>query len=319
MAALARALAATLAACCRSAAPTTRRVGTAPAALKKLPATRDLDGVAQLLEGGARCVVMLGAGASVAAGLPDFRTPGTGLYDTLELSGLPYPEAVFELALFRQNPQPFYELAKALWPSEASKPTKAHKLVKRLADRNQLVRCYTQNIDSLEKAAGVPAEFVVAAHGNFDGATCIATGQKVDAEALRRAILEDSVDAFNAQNGGLCKSDIVFFGEALPDRFWATLNEDFDDAELLLVVGTSLEVHPFASLIDLGAMPRALINRERVGERQPDVAFPPAFGKASGGFNFTDAAPVPRDVFLQGDADATVVALVDRAGWAPLQ
>ena len=54
-----------------------------------------------------------------------------------------------------------------------------------------------------------------------------------------------------------------------------------------------------------------------MGERQPDVAFPPAFGKSSGGFNFTDA-PVPRDVFLPGDADATVVALVDRAGWAPL-
>ena len=239
-----------------------------------------------------------------------------GLYDTLEISGLPYPEAVFELDFFRTNPQPFYELAKALWPSDASRPTKAHKLVKLLADKDQLVRCYTQNIDSLERAAGVPAEYIVAAHGNFDSATCIATGKKVDADELRRAIFEDKTDAFNSKMGGLCKADIVFFGEALPDRFWASLREDFDAAELLLVIGTSLEVHPFASLIDLGTMPRVLINRDRVGEHQPDVAFPPSMGKLSGGFDFNETAPVPRDVFLQGDADAIVVDLVERAGWA---
>ena len=145
MAAAARTLAATLAYCCRAAAPSSsRRLVRTQATL---PATRDVDGVAALLQDGAKCVVMLGAGASVAAGLPDFRTPGTGLYDTLEISGLPYPEAVFELDFFRTNPQPFYELAKALWPTDQSKPTKAHKLVRLLADKDQLVRCYTQNID----------------------------------------------------------------------------------------------------------------------------------------------------------------------------
>ena len=315
MAAVARTLAATLAYCCRAAAPVGRRLVRTQATL---PPTRDVDGVAALLQDGAKCVVMLGAGASVAAGLPDFRTPGTGLYDTLEISGLPYPEAVFELDFFRTNPQPFYELAKALWPTDDSRPTKAHKLVKLLADKDQLVRCYTQNIDSLERAAGVPAEYIVAAHGNFDSATCIATGEKVDAEELRRAIIEGTTDAFNDKHGGLCKADIVFFGEALPDRFWASLREDFDEAELLLVIGTSLEVHPFASLIDLGTMPRVLINRDRVGEHQPDVAFPPSMGKLSGGFDFNETAPVPRDVFLQGDADAIVVDLVARAGWGAL-
>ena len=104
------------------------------------------------------------------------------------------------------------------------------------------------------------------------------------------------------------------FFDGLPDRFWASLGEDFDAAELMLVIGTSLEVHPFASLIDLGTMPRVLINQDRVGEHQPDVAFPPSMGKLSGGFDFNETAPVPRDVFLQGDADAIVVDLVERAG-----
>lgn len=265
--------------------------------LATLPATRDLDGVAALIADGARCVVMLGAGASVAAGLPDFRTPGTGLYDNLQAYGLPYPEAVFELDFFKTNPEPFYSLARSLWPGRESKPTKAHAFVRALADRGQLVRCYTQNIDSLERAAGVPGDAVVAAHGNFDGATCVDTGAAVDVAAFEEALFAGDMDAFNEASGGLCKSDIVFFGESLPPRFWATLEPDFARADLLVVVGTSLEVHPFASLVDLGGMPRVLINREDVGP-----------------FDFAANATVPRDVFLQGDADATIEALAAAAG-----
>ena len=167
-----RTLAATLAYCCRAAAPSS---ADASCALKQRCRLRDVDGVAALLKDGAKCVVMLGAGASVAAGLPDFRTPGTGLYDTLEISGLPYPEAVFELGFFTRT-----RSRSTSWQHgpDASKPTKAHKLVKLLADKDQLVRCYTQNIDSLEssRVCGVR----VAAHGNFDSAACIA-GRKVDA------------------------------------------------------------------------------------------------------------------------------------------
>ena len=98
---------------------------------------------------------------------------------------------------------------------------------------------------------------------------------------------------------------------ALPGRFFETLKPDFDAAELLLVVGTSLEVHPFASLVDLGAMPRALINREKVGEMLPSRLS----RGGDYGFDFSENATVPRDVFLQGDADDTVAALMDAAGW----
>jgi NAD-dependent deacetylase sirtuin 2 len=86
-------------------------------------------------------IVMMGAGCSVSAGIPDFRTPGTGLYDNLQKYDLPQPEMIFELNYFRQNPKPFCTLAKELFPGTFS-PTPSHHFLKLLADRGMLLRCF---------------------------------------------------------------------------------------------------------------------------------------------------------------------------------
>ena len=222
----------------------------------------DLEGVAAIIKEG-RCkniIVMSGAGVSTSAGIPDFRTPGTGLYDNLAKYNLPEPTAVFNIDFFRENPAPFYQLAKELFPGQY-KPTPTHNFIRLLHDRGLLLRCFTQNIDSLEAEAGIPKDKIVAAHGNFDTATCIDTGQKVDVEEVREAIMAgpEGYTAMNAKYGGLVKPDIVFFGEKLPDRFYEragmnpmngepTSDSDFDKCDLLIVMGTSLVVQ--VSLLD---------------------------------------------------------------------
>lgn len=92
-----------------------------------------------------KIIVMVGAGASVGAGIPDFRTPGSGLYDNLEKYSLPRPQAVFEMEYFRQNPQPFFSLAKDIYPLHGRfTPTKAHYFIKLLSNKGYLLRCYSQ-------------------------------------------------------------------------------------------------------------------------------------------------------------------------------
>ncbi|EOD17840.1 NAD-dependent deacetylase SIRT2, partial [Emiliania huxleyi CCMP1516] len=250
-------------------------------------------------------VVMAGAGVSVSSGIPDFRSPGTGLYDNLQEYGLPYPEAIFDLDFYRRNPKPFQRLCKELWPGNFA-PSPTHYFFKLLHDKGKLRRVFTQNIDSLETASGLPADLVVAAHGNFDGAHRVTDtghpGAAVPLEEVRQAALhggDAEWDALFEAHGGPVKPSIVFFGEQLPRRFFELARADFPKCELLLVLGTSLGVHPFAGLVGETrvGVPRLLINRDRVGEHL--------------GLDFASGT----DGWVGGDSDAAVRELASLLGW----
>lgn len=287
-------------------------------------------------------ICMCGAGISVSAGIPDFRTPGTGLYYKLQEYNLPYPQAVFEIDFFKKNPHPFYLLAKELYPGQY-RPTPTHFFLRLLHEKGLLLRCFTQNIDSLECVAGLPRNVVVAAHGNFDTAHCIECKMEHDVESVRTAVqagkphrcshggnsatkpnLSTSNNSStptsspssnkkgNNNCNGLVKPGIVFFGENLPKRFFQAAEEDFPKADLLIVLGTSLVVNPFASLIDKVSpgTPRLLINREKVGETHPSLK---RLG-VSRGFDFTKKKGVTDALFL-GDCDEGVRQLCEKLGW----
>jgi NAD-dependent deacetylase sirtuin 2 len=154
----------------------------------------DLEGIAnKIRDGGAKnIIVMTGAGLSTSAGIPDFRTPGTGLYDNLEKFGLPFAEAIFEIGFFKKNPKPFFVLSKELYPGNF-KPTPSHYFIRLLHEKGLLLRLFTQNIDTLERQTGLPDEKIVEAHGSFHTAHCIGCRREYSQAWVKEIIFADEV------------------------------------------------------------------------------------------------------------------------------
>ena len=112
-----------------------------------------------------RVVVLAGAGISVSCGVPDFRSEN-GIYsmakDLHHCAALPDPQAIFDIEYFRDDPRPFYQLAKKILFKDRTsetcasrQPSPTHRFIAALETSGRLLRCYTQNIDGLEAAAGV--------------------------------------------------------------------------------------------------------------------------------------------------------------------
>nr|CDS22604.1 NAD dependent deacetylase sirtuin 3 [Echinococcus granulosus] len=228
---------------------------------------RALEVVAHLIsEGKAHdIIVMAGAGISTASGIPDFRSPKTGLYANLKKYKLPYPEAIFDINYFKIRPSAFYALAKELYPTGKYRPNIAHYFFRLLNQKRLLRRVYTQNIDGLERVAGIPASKLVEAHGTFATAQCLKCEKSIPARMVKAAIDRGKV-ARCYRCRGLVKPDIVFYNEDLPAKFWR-YREDIPKGDLIIVMGTSLEVQPFSKLIAAthSNTPRVLFNKHIVG------------------------------------------------------
>jgi len=272
----------------------------------------DLDGIVQYIqEGRARnVVVMAGAGISTSAGIPDFRTPGTGLYHNLQKYNLPHPSAVFDIRYFEKNPAPFFLLAKELYPDNFV-PTPSHFFIKLLQEKGLLLRHYTQNVDTLERVAGVRDEKLVEAHGTFHTARCIKCGKEYSQDWMKEKVFSDEIP-YCTECSALVKPDIVFFGEDLPEKFFRCAEVDFRSCDLLIIMGSSLVVQPFASLIDRvsDTCPRVLINREKAG-----VATDLPSILSGRGLKF-DSEGNYRDVYIEGDTDSVCRQLVDKLDWS---
>ena len=130
-----------------------------------------------------KILVMTGAGISVSAGIPDFRSPGTGVYDNLKEYNLPHPEALFTIDYFLENPEPFYRFAQNFDLTKFN-ATPTHYFIKLLQDKGLLWRNTTQNIDNLEEKTGMDMGAVLQAHGANRGAACAACKKEHDFEVL---------------------------------------------------------------------------------------------------------------------------------------
>jgi NAD-dependent histone deacetylase SIR2 len=211
--------------------------------------------------------------------------------------------------------------ARQIYPSNFT-PSPCHRFIKLVENNGQLLRNYTQNIDTLETAVGV--RNVLQCHGSFATASCLECRIRVPGNVIEQEIMQGEVplckNCVDSGNGSrkapksvpkrrrkldsddeeddplfppwVMKPDITFFGEKLTDSFEKCLEEDREQADLLLIIGTSLKVAPVSDIITHmpHSVPQILINKTPVTHVNPDI-------------------------ILLGDADNIIEHLCDKLGW----
>ncbi len=216
-------------------------------------------------------VVLTGAGISVNAKLPDFRSEDGIFARMAKEYKLEKPEQMFHLDYFKEHPGVFLRSCETLM-SGTFEPTVSHYFIRLLQEKGLLLRCFTQNIDMLHTKSGIDDELLVEAHGSFKSACCVKCSCSHSIERVRKAMLEGAVPRCGWNKcKGLVKPDVVLYGEPLPRRFANCARTDFKagKCDLLIVIGTSLLVEPFRSLIEfpVDECPRLLICKEPAGQR----------------------------------------------------
>lgn len=266
--------------------------------------------------------ILCGAGLSTPCGIPDFRSPETGIFSNLEEYNLPYPEAMFDCDYFQENPNPFYDFSRKILKNLLeAKPSKAHYFIKLLENKNLLTRVYSQNIDSLEEKAGVDEKLVCCVHGSLKRAYCIECRHAVETDSVITQIMNKQIPKC-PQCSGLVKPAIVFYGEPLPKDFENCLLQDQLKIDLLIIMGTSLTVYPVSYVADVvkPGIPRLLLNKTIIGKFLPK----PDLGEASS-HSSSSSWGMERhvlnkngryqDVFYQGTCDSGCLRLIELLGW----
>jgi NAD-dependent deacetylase len=243
----------------------------------------ELQRLAELVREARSVVALTGAGISVPSGIPDFRSPGSGLWEHVD------PMEVAHIDAFRADPRRFWGFYGERFATLGGKlPNGAHEALAELERRGLLDAVITQNVDMLHRRAGTRT--VVEVHGSIASCSCPRCERAVPLEEARARIAREADGVPRCSDcGEALKPDVVLFGELLPALALTRARELCEGADVLMCIGSSLEVHPVASL--------PLLTRE-----------------AGGSVAIITQGPTPLDgiaaVRLRGDVEAELQALV---------
>jgi NAD-dependent deacetylase len=189
---------------------------------------------------GGTVLVLTGAGISTESGIPDFRSPGTGLWETMD------PMEVLSLKVLEERPQQFYaEGFRLLMGMRNAEPNDAHLVLAKMEQDGYIQGIITQNIDNLHHKAGSKQVWEV--HGNTRDAQCTSCGQVVSVSELEASLNRGEMPPRCKSCGGKLRPAVVLFGDPMPEAYSEALRA-IKKADLLVIVGSSLSVYPVAYL-----------------------------------------------------------------------
>ncbi len=186
-------------------------------------------------------VALTGAGHSTPSGIPDFRSPGSGLWTKVD------PMEVASIEAFHRDPEAWY-----VWYYErgtmflGAEPNPAHKALADLEEMGRLQAVITQNIDGLHQRAG--SKRVIELHGSAREAICLRCGNIIPAPLLWERYVQERQVPRCEKCSGMMKPNVILFGEMLPEEAINAAWEEAQLCDLMLIAGTSLEVTPAAHL-----------------------------------------------------------------------
>ncbi len=199
-----------------------------------------IEQAASLLRRARHAIALTGAGISTPSGIPDFRTPGSGLWEHSD------PMAVASIYTFRRRPEAFYRWAQPMVKlMREAQPNPAHLALTQLERADVLKAVLTQNIDNLHQRAG--SKNVLELHGHLQEVTCLNCSRTAPAEQALQAVMQGEVPRC-ATCGGVVKPNVVLFGEQLPSEVLVAAMGHVRAADLMLVAGSSLQVMPVARM-----------------------------------------------------------------------
>lgn len=188
-----------------------------------------------------RAVALTGAGHSTPSGIPDFRSPGSGLWTQID------PMEVASIEAFHRDPEAWYA-----WYHErgtmflGAEPNPAHKALADLEEMGHLQAVITQNIDGLHQRAG--SKRVIELHGSAREAICLRCGDIIPASLLWERYVQERRVPRCEKCRGMMKPNVILFGEMLPEEAINAAWEEAQLCDLMVIAGTSLEVTPAAHL-----------------------------------------------------------------------
>jgi NAD-dependent deacetylase len=197
--------------------------------------------LARLIERAGSVVALTGAGVSVPSGIPDFRSPGTGLWANVN------PMEVAHIDAFRRDPVRFWSFyGRRFQTLEDKQPNRAHAALVELERAGLLDAVITQNIDRLHARAGT--RNLIEVHGSIDHSICLICGVRYELRDVGARLGVDPDGVPRCDCGAPLKPGVVLFGEYLPVEAITRAEALAAGADLMLCVGSSLEVYPVAGL-----------------------------------------------------------------------
>ena len=197
--------------------------------------------LADLIRQADSVVALTGAGISVPSGIPDFRSPGTGLWANVD------PMEVANIDAFRRDPERFWRFYGDRFQTlEHKRPNRAHEVLAELERAELIDAVITQNIDQLHARAG--SRQLIEVHGTIAHSSCPSCSARYELAEVRGRALEAADRVPRCECGQPLKPDVVLFGEYLPMLALARAERLAEGADLMLCIGSSLEVYPVAQL-----------------------------------------------------------------------